>query len=110
MRGPDPRAILGRSGERRARWFFRLRGYRVLEANARIGRGEIDLIVRRGRRVAFVEVKTRRGGGMRSPAEAVDRKKQLQIARLAERWCRGRSLSGCHLHFDVLAILGEGWG
>jgi putative endonuclease len=46
---------LGRRGERRAAWFYRLRGYRVVAANVRLRSGEIDLIVRRGRTLAFVE-------------------------------------------------------
>jgi Holliday junction resolvase-like predicted endonuclease len=44
-------------GERRALLHYRLRGYRLLEANARVGRYELDLILRRGSRLLVVEVK-----------------------------------------------------
>ena len=54
-----PTARLGPLGERRAAWFYRLRGYTIVARNVRFRRGEIDLIVRRGRTLAFVEVKTR---------------------------------------------------
>ena len=58
-RGAIPVAELGPIGERRALWYFRLRGYRIVARNVRLRRGEIDLIVRRGRTLVFVEVKTR---------------------------------------------------
>ena len=50
----------GRKGETLAAWWFRFRGWRVLGRRVQTPRGEIDLIVRRGRTVAFVEVKYRR--------------------------------------------------
>lgn len=96
-------------GERRAAWYFRLRGYRILERNFRRGDGEIDLIVRRGRRVAFVEVKTRQQIGKGTPAEAVDRRKQLRIGRLAERYLAAHELPGSEIHFDVVSLFWDGW-
>ena len=41
-------AQLGRFGEWRAAWFYRLRGYSVLARNLRLRSGEIDLVVKRG--------------------------------------------------------------
>jgi putative endonuclease len=49
----------GREGERRAAWWLWLRGWRILDRRVRTPAGEIDLVVRRGNLVAFVEVKTR---------------------------------------------------
>jgi putative endonuclease len=100
-------ASLGRIGERRAALYLRLRGYRVVERNVRFPDGEIDLVVRRGRRVAFVEVKSRQERG--TPAEAVGPAKQMQIARLAERYLAGRRFEGCSLHFDVVTVFWDGW-
>ncbi|HSP35400.1 MAG TPA: YraN family protein, partial [Thermoanaerobaculia bacterium] len=54
-----PVASLGARGERRAAWFYRLRGYRVVARNVRLHSGEIDLVVRRGRTLVIAEVKTR---------------------------------------------------
>ena len=49
----------GRRAERVAAWWLRLKGYRILARGFRVPVGEIDLIARRGRTLAFVEVKWR---------------------------------------------------
>lgn len=54
------RHTLGRRGEQLAAEHLQRRGCVVLARNVRVGRGEIDLIVRDGDTLAFVEVKTRR--------------------------------------------------
>lgn len=97
---------LGRVGERRAALHLRLRGYRIVERNVRSGGGEIDLVVRRGRRLAFVEVKTRQERG--APEDRVDRAKQAQVARLAERYLAARRFDGCSAHFDVVTVFWDG--
>lgn len=96
---------LGRAGEARGVWFYRWRGYSVLERNLRFGDGEIDLVVRRRRVLAFVEIKTRQTTDHGSPQDAVDRRKQLQIARLAARFLASRKLDGIEtVRFDVLSL------
>jgi putative endonuclease len=49
----------GRKAERRAAWWLRLHGWRILGERLRVAAGEVDLVARRGRIVAFVEVKWR---------------------------------------------------
>ncbi|WP_188236539.1 YraN family protein [Sphingopyxis sp. LK2115] len=49
----------GRMAERRAAWWLRLHGWRILGKRLRVPVGEVDLIARRGRTVAFIEVKWR---------------------------------------------------
>ncbi|MEX0807621.1 MAG: YraN family protein [Dongiaceae bacterium] len=49
----------GRRGEWLAAWFLRLKGYRILARDLRCPVGEIDLVARRGRTLAIVEVKAR---------------------------------------------------
>lgn len=56
----------GRRGETLAVLWLRLTGWRILARRARVGAGEVDIVARRGRTVAFVEVKWRR------KAEALD--------------------------------------
>jgi putative endonuclease len=86
-------------------------GYEVLERNWRRREGEVDLIVRRRRTVAFVEVKTRTTDTFGTGAEAVLPAKQRRIRRLAARWLAeltpssGRSL--VELRFDVVDITAD---
>ena len=58
----------GRQAERWAGWLLRLKGYRVLDRRWRGRGGEIDLVVRRGAVLAFVEVKMREDAGRAAAA------------------------------------------
>ena len=49
----------GRKAERRAAWWLRLHGWRILGERLRVPVGEVDLVARRGRTIAFIEVKWR---------------------------------------------------
>lgn len=49
----------GRRAERRAAWWLRLHGWRILGERLRVPVGEVDLVARRGRTIAFIEVKWR---------------------------------------------------
>jgi putative endonuclease len=84
-----------------ARWLAR-RGWRVLERNVRFQRREIDLIVRRGSVVAFVEVKGRRGDGYGHPAEAVTWRKRREIEAVARWWIARHQEPGVQYRFDVV--------
>ena len=44
----------GRRGEAQAAWFLRLQGWRIVGERVKTPRGEVDLIARRGKTVAFV--------------------------------------------------------
>ncbi|HEY1514689.1 MAG TPA: YraN family protein, partial [Gaiellaceae bacterium] len=57
--------------ERRAAWWYRRRCYRVLAANCWAAGFELDLVVRRGRMLVFVEVKSKAGYGYGDPLEMV---------------------------------------
>ena len=72
--------------ERRAARHYRLRGYRVLGTNVWAGGNELDLIVRRGRRLVFCEVKGKSGVGFGHPLEMVGPEKLRRIRRAAETW------------------------
>ena len=49
----------GRRAETIAAWWLRLHGWRILAQRVKMRGGEVDLIARRGRMLAFVEVKQR---------------------------------------------------
>ncbi len=99
---------LGRAGENRGVWFYRWRGYRIVARNVRSNEGEIDLIVSRGKTLAFVEIKTRQTRERGAPHEAVNRSKQLRIARLAERFVASKRLEVGLVRFDVLSLFWNG--
>jgi putative endonuclease len=97
----------GAETERRARRFYRLRGYQVLDANAWAGGHEIDLILRRGRRLIFCEVKEKSWDGFGDPAEMVGPEKQRRLRRAAEAWLAARpALADLEVAFDVVAERG----
>ncbi len=73
-------------GERRALCHYRLRGYRLLEANARAGGYELDLVLRRGRRVLVVEVKEKGGDAFGHPLEMIDEEKVRRVKLAARAW------------------------
>jgi putative endonuclease len=98
---------LGRCGERRAAWFYRLRGYRVLARNERSRGGELDLVVRRGGTIVFVEVKTRQSLAAGAGWEAVTREKQLRIAVLAGQYLARHPHAGA-VRYDVLSLFWTG--
>jgi putative endonuclease len=99
---------LGALGERRAAWFYRLRGYTIVGRNIRLRAGEIDLVVRRGKTLAFVEVKTRQSRTAGEGFESVDRAKQLQLVRLAEEYLARHPHAG-EVRHDVLSLFWNGW-
>jgi putative endonuclease len=92
-------------GERRAAWWYRVRGWRVLGANVRAGGNELDLIVRRGSSLRFVEVKERTGSGFGGAAGAVGAEKQRRVRRAAEAYLASHpELARLDLGFDVVAV------
>jgi putative endonuclease len=99
---------IGRAGERRVRLHYRLRGYRILAANVRCGGVEVDLVVRRGRRLVFCEVKAKAGPAWGDPLEMVDERKQARLRRAAEAWLAANAdARGLEIGFDVVALRGR---
>ena len=93
------------AGERRALWHYRLRGYRIIGTNVRAGRNELDLIVRRGRELTFVEVKQRRGAGFGGAVGAVDAEKRRRVRRAAQVWLsRNPQPDYVRVGFEVVAV------
>jgi putative endonuclease len=104
----DDRKVLGAEGERAAEKYLRRHSYAILERNYRSPLGEIDLIALDGGTVVFIEVKTRSGGGHGSPLEAVDARKQRQIARVAQSFLLRHRLQDRAARFDVVGVWREG--
>ena len=99
----------GTEAERRAANHYRLRGYRVLDRNVWLGGYELDLVVRRGRRLVFAEVKEKTGTGFGDPLEMVDAEKQRRVALAAEAWLARRpELRGLEIRLEAVAVRPDG--
>ena len=89
------------------RW-YRLRGWRILGGNVWAGGNELDLIVRRGRELRFVEVKEKTGAGFGDPLEMVTAEKQQRVRNAAAVWLAAHNeLAQLRLGFDVVAVRGR---
>jgi putative endonuclease len=76
----------------------------VLDANRWLAGAELDLVVRRGRVLAFVEVKSKSGDGFGDPLEMVTPVKIARIRRAATVWLSLHpELAGLDVRFDVIA-------
>lgn len=94
---------IGADAERRAAWFYRFRLFRVLERNWHGGKGEIDLIVRRGRLLVFVEVRSRGTGSLAASHETIDAEKRENVIKAAERYLLNVE-EDVDVRFDVVAF------
>jgi putative endonuclease len=95
-------------GERVALRHYRLRGYRLLAANARVGRYELDLVLRRGSRVLVVEVKEKGGDAFGHPLEMIDDEKARHVRRAAAGWLATRpELVGLDIEFEAAGVRGR---
>ena len=88
---------------------LRLAGWRILarrmKAKAGAGLGEIDIVAKRGRTIAFIEVKARRDH--RAALESVTPAQQQRIARAAHVFAeRNAVCAECDLRFDVMSVVG----
>jgi putative endonuclease len=100
----DERQIRGLQGEREAMAYLISCGYEIEDHRHKLGRHDIDLVVRRGQVVAFVEVKTRKGHAFGTPLEAVGRRKQRTIAKVADLWRIRFGRPTDIYRFDLVAV------
>ena len=97
----------GRTAERRAAWLLRLKGYRIEACRFRCAAGEIDLVARRWRTYAFVEVKARPTHA--EARRAVTRANWQRVARAAEAYqARRLGTMTAQVRFDLVTVA-DGW-
>lgn len=97
----------GRGAETLACWYLRLHGWRILARRARVPGGEIDIVARRRRTLAFVEVKAR--ATEESAALALDEWRLRRVAAAAERLAPRYMQPGDNLRIDALFIIPRRW-
>lgn len=82
--------------------FFK--GYRILNWRYRTSAGEIDLVAKRGRVIAFVEVKLRQSED--DALRAVTARQKARIFRAADLWmARRQAYQDYDRSFDLVAVV-----
>lgn len=102
----DPRRIFGQEGEAIAERYLRGKGYRIVAKNVRSALGELDLIAEDGPVLVFVEVKARQSREFGGAIQAVHRRKQEKLIRLASQYLARRHLRDRTCRFDVVLLQG----
>lgn len=77
---------LGKSGENLAALYLNKKGYDLISQNFRIGRYEIDLIMRDNDQLVFVEVKTAKSTVYGDPIESIDHRKVANLLSAAGQY------------------------
>lgn len=94
----------GRQGEDLAAHLLAEKGYELVARNYRVGKGEVDLIVKKERLLVFVEVKTRTNLTFGHPEEAVSRRKAMLVVRAADEYIFRTNWHG-NIRFDIVAVV-----
>ena len=110
MNRPDRRVAAekrGRGAETLACWFLRIHGWRILARRARVPGGEVDVIARRGRRLAFVEVKAR--STMDAAFMSLDEWRLRRVVVAAERLAPRFMREGDSVRIDAIYVVPGRW-
>jgi putative endonuclease len=97
----------GRGAETLACWFLRLHGWRILARRARVPGGEVDVVARRGRTLAFIEVKAR--ATEEAAGFALDEWRLRRVVAAAERLAPRYMRHGDDVRIDALFLVPGRW-
>lgn len=97
----------GRSAETAACWFLRLHGWHIIARRARVPGGEVDVVARRGKVVAFVEVKAR--ATPQAAAMAIDAWRLRRVIVAAERLAPRYMRPGDDVRIDAIFVVPFRW-
>ncbi|GAB2796000.1 YraN family protein [Halomonas shantousis] len=104
-RHANPRAC-GEAVERAtADWLQRQHGLELVNRNQHARHGELDLVMRDGQQLVFIEVRHRASTRYGHPLETVTAAKQRRIV-LAARFYLQRNGLSCPCRFDVVGVTG----
>jgi putative endonuclease len=100
-----PHLQAGQLGEKAAQKYLRKQGLKFLTANFRTKRGEIDLVMRDGDCLVFIEVKTRSSEDWERPAAAVDKERRQRLTRAGLDYLRMLRNPLVKVRFDIVEVL-----
>lgn len=104
---------IGEAAEREARHYLEQQGLVFMSANWRVHFhnqvGEIDLIMRHGQEIVFVEVRARRLAAFGGAAVSVGGVKQRKLRRTALAYLQQQGRPDAYCRFDVMAREGAQW-
>jgi len=115
---PTPRPRNESTGDTRARGaraelhacrFLQAQGLQVVQRNYRCRWGEIDLVMRQGSTLVFVEVRYRSGASHGGALASIDHRKRRRLLRTAEHFLQARAPQAA-ARFDVVALQREPGG
>lgn len=93
--------------EQQARSYLEQQGLSHIASNVRYKRGELDLVMRDGETLVFVEVRFRASARFGGAAASVDSRKQTRLITAAKRYLQRHPIE-LPCRFDVIAIDGAG--
>jgi putative endonuclease len=97
---------VGSEAERHAEQWLRASGLTLVRRNYRCRGGELDLVMRDGDTLVFVEVRFRQSNRFGGAAASVDRRKQRRVATAEAHYLQRHGWNG-PCRFDVVAIGGD---
>jgi len=102
------RQIAGALAEDAACEYLLASGCQLLARNVCFRVGELDLVMREGHTVVFVEVRMRRDDRFGGALASIDVGKRRKVARAAQAWLAAHPrLAQAPCRFDVIAVSGE---
>lgn len=93
-------AVRGNQAEQLAARYLQQQGLSLIQTNYRCRFGEIDLIMREGDELVFVEVRLRGNSAFGGAAESISALKQQKLARAAQHYQIAHGFSACR--FDAV--------
>jgi putative endonuclease len=97
----------GRTAELVALWYLRLKGWRLIACRYKSPVGEVDLVMRRGKVTAFIEVKARQS--LDDAVEAVSPRQARRIGAAARYFLAAKDHGAQACRFDIVAVSPYHW-
>jgi putative endonuclease len=97
---------LGKSGEAAALAYLKEKGYRILHTNWRLGSFELDIVAQTEEELVIIEVKTRSGGSITNPEDAVTDQKIKRIIAATDCYIRYFDID-LSARFDIISVIGS---